>query len=51
MWIHVFSGGILMIGYYCCCHPTGRTAETKKDLTAYWFKRANSLPVSLYIYL
>ncbi|XP_052106330.1 uncharacterized protein LOC127738891 [Mytilus californianus] len=37
-------GGILMIGYYCCCHPTGRTAETKKDLTAYWFKRANSLP-------
>lgn len=37
-------GGILMVSYYCCCHPTSKTTQDKKDITAYWFRRAKSIP-------
>ncbi|XP_033736700.1 LOW QUALITY PROTEIN: uncharacterized protein LOC117324964 [Pecten maximus] len=32
-------GGVLMMVYYGCCHPTGPKPEQDKEEMAYWFRR------------
>ncbi|OWF48620.1 uncharacterized protein LOC110452843 [Mizuhopecten yessoensis] len=32
-------GGVFMMVYYSCCHPTGPKSEQDKNEMAYWFRR------------